>query len=152
MATEIERKYLIKDDILNLPAEGNRIVQGYLWSEIGKSMRIRITKGKGFLTIKTGTNPLSRLEYEYEIPMTDAEELLDQCDKKIEKTRFIIVVARMNWEVDVFEGENKGLIVAEIELKSEDQEFEKPEWLGMEVTQDKRYLNVNLINQPINLW
>ena len=87
MATEIERKYLIKENILTLPAEGNRIVQGYLWSEIGKSMRIRITKGKGFLTIKTGTNPLSRLEYEYEIPMTDAEELLNQCDKKIEKTQ-----------------------------------------------------------------
>ena len=108
MATEIERKYLIKEDLLNLPAEGNRIVQGYLWSEKGKSMRIRITKDKGFLTIKTGTNPLS--------------------------------------------GENKGLVIAEIELESEDQEFEKPEWLGLEVTQDKRYLNVNLINQPISLW
>lgn len=152
MATEIERKYLIKEDLLNLPANGNRIVQGYLWSEKGKSMRIRITKGKGFLTIKTGTNPLSRLEYEYEIPMTDAEELLSQCDKKIEKTRFIIVFAGMDWEVDVFEGENKGLVMAEIELESEDQEFEKPEWLGLEVTQDKRYLNVNLINQPISLW
>lgn len=152
MATEIERKYLIKEDLLNLPAKGNRIVQGYLWSEKEKSMRIRITKGKGFLTIKTGTNPLSRLEYEYEIPLTDAEELLSQCDKSIEKTRFIVLEAGMNWEVDVFEGENKGLIVAEIELTSKDQEFEKPEWLKLEVTQDKRYLNVNLINQPISLW
>lgn len=151
MATEIERKYLIKEDILILPAKGNRIVQGYLWSEKGKSMRIRMTKDKGFLTIKTGTNPLSRLEYEYEIPLTDAEDLLGQCEKKIEKTRFIIEYANMNWEVDVFEGKNKGLVMAEIELESENQEFEKPEWLGLEVTQDKRYLNVNLINQPINL-
>lgn len=152
MATEIERKYLIKEELLNLPIEGNRIVQGYMWSEKSKSMRIRITKGKGFLTIKTGTNPLSRLEYEYEIPMADAEELLAQCDKKIEKCRFIIVFAGINWEVDVFEGENKGLVMAEIELESEDQVFEKPEWLGKEVTDDKRYLNVNLINQPISLW
>ena len=152
MATEIERKYLIKRDFLNFPTQGNRIVQGYLWSEKEKSMRIRITKGKGFLTIKTGANPLSRLEYEYEIPMDDAEELLNQCEKKIEKKRFIIKYAGMSWEVDVFEGENKGLILAEIELDSENQEFEKPDWLGLEVTQDKRYLNVNLINQPISLW
>jgi len=152
MAIEIERKYLIKEDLLNLPAEGNHIVQGYLWSEKEKSMRIRITRNKGFLTIKTGSNPLSRLEYEYEIPMTDAEELLAQCEKKIEKTRFIIVHSGMDWEVDVFEGENKGLIMAEIELLTEDQKYEKPEWLGMEVTEDKRYLNVNLINQPYTLW
>jgi len=152
MATEIERKYLIKEELLNLPTEGNRIVQGYLWSEKSKSMRIRITKGKGFLTIKTGTNPLSRLESEYEIPITDAEELLAQCDKKIEKCRFIIVFAGMNWEVDVFEGENKGLVMAEIELESVDQIFEKPDWLGKEVTDDKRYLNVNLLKNPISLW
>ena len=152
MATEIERKYLIKEEYLKLPEAGNRIVQGYLWSEIGKSMRIRITKGKGFLTIKTGTNPLSRLEYEYQIPLTDAEELLSQCDKKIEKTRFIIVFKGMNWEVDVFEGENKGLVLAEIELESEDQQFGKPEWLGKEVTEDTRYLNANLLKKPISLW
>ncbi len=152
MATEIERKYLIKEELLDLPANGNNIVQGYLWSEKGKSMRIRITKGKSFLTIKTGTNPLSRLEYEYEIPMVDAEELLSQCDKKIEKTRYIIEFAKMNWEVDVFEGENKGLIVAEIELESEDQQFEKPEWLGAEVTEDTRYLDINLLIKPISLW
>jgi len=152
MATEIERKYLIKEELLNLPEEGNRIVQGYLWSEKEKSMRIRITRNKGFLTIKTGSNPLARLEYEYEIPIADAEELLSQCDKKIDKTRYIIELEGMNWEVDVFEGENKGLIIAEIELDTEDQKFEKPKWLGMEVTQDKRYLNVNLINQPYSLW
>ena len=152
MATEIERKYLIKEDLLKLPTEGNQIVQGYLWSEKEKSMRIRITNNKSFLTIKTGTNPLSRLEYEYEIPMTDAEELIHQCDKTIKKTRFSVVEAGMNWEIDVFEGENKGLIVAEIELTSKDQEFEKPEWLKLEVTQDKRYLNVNLVKQPISLW
>lgn len=152
MATEIERKYLIKEEYLKLPETGNRIVQGYLWSEKGKSMRIRITKGKGFLTIKTGTNPLSRLEYEYEIPLTDAEELLSQCDKTIEKTRYLIDYDRMTWEVDVFEGENKGLIVAEIELESEDQQFEKPEWLAIEVTEDTRYLNVNLLKNPISLW
>ena len=152
MATEIERKYLIKEDILILPTKGNRIVQGYLWSEKGKSMRIRLTKGKGFLTIKIGTNPLSRLEYEYEIPLADAEELLDQCDKKIEKIRYIITYVGMDWEVDVFEGENKGLILAELELESESQEFEKPLWLGMEVTEDTRYLNVNLLKKPIRLW
>lgn len=152
MATEIERKYLIKEDDLILPAEGNRIVQGYLWSEKGKSMRIRITKGKGFLTIKMGTNPLSRLEYEYEIPLKDAEELLSKCEKTIEKTRYIITHVGMDWEVDVFEGENKGLILAELELESENQVFEKPLWLGMEVTKDTRYLNVNLLKKPISLW
>lgn len=152
MATEIERKYLIKEELLRLPETGNRIVQGYLWSEIGKSMRIRITKESGFLTIKTGTNPLSRLEYEYEIPLIDAEELLSQCDKTIEKTRFLIEFAGMNWEVDVFEGENKGLILAEVELESENQKFEKPEWLAKEVTEDTRYLNVNLLKNPISLW
>ncbi len=152
MATEIERKYLIKEDVLILPSKGNRIVQGYLWSEKGKSMRIRITKAKGFLTIKMGTNPLSRLEYEYEIPLKDAEELLDKCEKTIEKTRYIITHVGMDWEVDVFEGENKGLILAELELESENQEFEKPLWLGMEVTEDTRYLNVNLLKKPIRLW
>ena len=152
MATEIERKYLIKEDVLILPAEGNRIVQGYLWSEKGKSMRIRITKAKGFLTIKMGTTPLSRLEYEYEIPLKDAEELLSKCEKTIEKTRYIITHVGMDWEVDVFEGENKGLIIAELELESENQEFEKPLWLGMEVTEDTRYLNVNLLKKPISLW
>ncbi len=152
MATEIERKYLIKEDLLILPHKGNRIVQGYLWSEKAKSMRIRITKAKGFLTIKMGTTPLSRLEYEYEIPLKDAEELLSKCEKTIEKTRYIITHVGMNWEVDVFEGENKGLIIAELELESENQEFEKPLWLGMEVTEDTRYLNVNLLKKPISLW
>lgn len=115
-------------------------------------MRIRITKAKGFLTIKMGTTPLSRLEYEYEIPLKDAEELLSKCEKTIEKTRYIITHVGMNWEVDVFEGENKGLIIAELELESENQEFEKPLWLGMEVTEDTRYLNVNLLKKPISLW
>ena len=152
MATEIERKYLIKKELLILPAEGNRIVQGYLWSEKGKSMRIRIRKTTGFLTIKMGTNALSRLEYEYEIPLKDAEELIDKCEKTIEKTRYIVTHQGMDWELDVFEGENKGLILAELELESENQVFEKPLWLGKEVTEDTRYLNVNLLSKPIGLW
>ncbi len=152
MAVEIERKFLIKKEMLTLPSTGNRITQGYLWRELGKSMRIRITQEKGFLTIKMGLQSLSRLEYEYEIPLKDAEELLNKCEKTIEKTRYIITHEGMNWEVDVFEKENKGLILAELELESEYQHFEKPQWLGLEVTNDTRYLNVNLLNTPISLW
>ncbi len=152
MPLEIERKYLIKADLLNLPKEGKKLIQGYIWSDPNKSLRIRIAGNKAFLTIKTGNNPLRRSEFEYEIPMKDAEDLLDLCDSKIEKTRYLIPQNNLFWEVDVFAGENNGLIVAEIELNSEDDTFELPQWIDHEVTNESKYLNVELIKHPFTKW
>lgn len=152
MPLEIERKYLVKLELLKLPKEGKKLVQGYIWSDPNKSLRIRIAGEKSLLTIKTGTNPLSRSEFEYEIPMQDANELLALCDSKIEKTRYLINFNNLTWEVDVFEGENKGLIVAEVELSFEDQEIILPNWIEQEVTNESIYLNVELIKHPFSKW
>ena len=152
MAREIERKYLIKADLLELPKTGKKLIQGYIWSDPDKSLRIRIAGDKAFLTIKTGNNPLNRSEFEYEIPTKDAQELLDICDSKIEKTRFIIPQNNLFWEIDVFKGDNYGLIVAEIELPSENEQFELPTWIDREVTKESNYLNVELIKHPFSKW
>lgn len=152
MPLEIERKYLIKSDLLDLPKEGKKLIQGYIWSDLDKSLRIRIANNKAFLTIKAGNNPLSRSEFEYEIPLKDAEDLLILCDSKIEKTRYLIPQDNLFWELDVFEGENKGLIVAEIELNTEDEQFELPQWIDREVTHESKYLNVELIKHPFSKW
>ena len=152
MSIEIERKYLVKPDLLKLPKEGKKLVQGYIWSDPDKSLRIRIAGEKALITIKTGTNPLSRSEFEYEIPMQDANELLALCDSKIEKTRYIINSKNLIWEVDVFAGENEGLIVAEVELSAEDQKIILPNWIEQEVTSDSKYLNVELIKHPFSKW
>lgn len=152
MPLEIERKYLVKQELLNLPKQGKKIVQAYIWSNPNKSLRIRIAGEKAFLTIKTGTNPICRSEYEYEIPIKDANELLALCDAKIEKTRYLIEFDNLVWELDIFEGENKGLIVAEVELSSKEQKINKPNWLGTEVSEDSKYLNVELIKHPFSQW
>ncbi|PKQ64926.1 hypothetical protein BZG02_03505 [Labilibaculum filiforme] len=152
MPLEIERKYLIKANLLKLPQEGKKLIQGYIWSDPTKSLRIRIAGIKAFLTIKSGTNPLNRSEFEYEIPIQDAQDLLLLCDSKIEKTRYLIPQNNLFWEVDVFEGNNTGLIVAEIELNSADEQFEVPQWIDREVTNDSRYLNVELIKHPFSKW
>ncbi len=152
MPLEIERKYLIKADLLDLPQDGKKLTQGYIWSDPDKSLRIRIAGDKAFLTIKAGNNPLSRSEFEYEIPMKDALELLDLCDSKIEKTRYLIPQNNLFWEIDVFEGDNNGLIVAEIELSSENEQLELPQWIDSEVTNESKYLNVELIKHPFSKW
>lgn len=152
MGIEIERKYLVKKEMINLPKSGKKLIQGYLWSEPDKSLRIRIADTKAFLTIKSGNNILKRSEFEYEIPIKDANDLLKMCDSKIEKTRYLIPYEKHIWEIDVFSGTNKGLIVAEVELTNENEEIKLPNWIHKEVSHDPRYLNVSLIKNPFTQW
>lgn len=154
--TEIERKYLVNSDVfLMLYKSENRIVQGYLSSVPERTVRVRIKGEKGYLTIKGKSNEsgLSRMEWEKEIDVIEAEMLLQICESGvIEKIRYDIPFGNHIIEVDVFEGENKGLIIAEIELKSETEIFEKPDWLGQEVTGDVRYYNAYLSKNPFVIW
>lgn len=154
MAIEIERKFLV--DRFQLPKleNGSKLKQGYIESAPGKVVRIRTSDQKAFLTLKGKTDNYSRLEYEYEIPFKDAEEILDSlCSKPIiAKTRYILLFADKKWEVDVFEKENKGLIVAEIELKSEKETFELPPWILREVSHLKEYRNNFLAEHPYKNW
>lgn len=157
MAIEIERKFLIKDN--NWQEQPGLTVthirQGYLISDEGRTVRVRWRNGKGYLTVKgkPETGSIARLEYEYEIPGADAEALLLLCSRPlIEKKRWLLANGTHTWEIDVFEGENAGLTVAEIELGSENEDFGKPEWLGEEVTYDKRYSNAALSRVPFSQW
>jgi adenylate cyclase len=155
MAIETERKFLVKKTKLCLPSVGYSIIQGYICSGEFPTVRIRIKGDRGYITIKgkSGKSRMSRYEWEKEIPLSDAEELLKLCTSGfIDKTRYEIDYCGNVFEVDVFHGLNDGLIVAEIELASEDQEFEKPSWLGKEVTRDKRYRNSYLSNNPYKNW
>ena len=154
MGTEIERKFLVKENSWRSLAAGTKYRQGYLNSTKERTVRVRTIDDKGFLTIKGITTGASRAEYEYEIPAADADALLDDlCEKPlIEKNRYKIDFEGFVWEVDEFFGENQGLIVAEVELESEDQAFEKPVWIGEEVTGDPKYFNSNLINNPYLKW
>lgn len=154
MGTEIERKFLVKENSWRSLAAGTIYRQGYLNSAKERTVRVRTIDDKGFLTIKGVTTGASRVEYEYEIPVADADALLDDlCEKPlIEKNRYKIDFEGFVWEVDEFFGENQGLIVAEVELESEDQAFEKPGWIGEEVTGDPKYFNSNLINNPYLKW
>lgn len=154
--TEIERKFLTtSDEFKSVSFKQNRIVQGYLSSVPERTVRIRIKDEKGFLTIKGIANEsgLSRFEWEKEIPILEAEALLKICEKGIiDKTRYEVKVGNHIFEVDEFYGENKGLIIAEIELSAEDEVFEKPNWLGKEVTNDSRYYNSYLSKNPFINW
>ncbi len=155
MAVEIEYKYLVKLDLWNevSPAKSVRIIQGYISTEPSKSIRVRMLDQKGFITIKGMAERAKRLEYEYEIPGQDAKELLDSfCTKLVSKTRYYVQHENHTWEVDVFDGLNSGLVVAEIELQSEDEAYSKPEWLGEDVTHDFRYSNSNLSLNPYSTW
>lgn len=155
MATEIERKFLVRNDGWRTHArDGIRMRQGYLSGAEGCSMRIRSGGGAAHLNIKSATLGVWRREYEYPIPLSDAEELLDHLCMRplIEKTRYHVEHAGHIWEVDVFEGDNAGLIVAEIELDSEDEPFEKPAWAGEEVSHEPRYYNVCLVKHPFKEW
>lgn len=154
MAIEIERKFLLAtEEWRNQINKQTIIKQGYLNSHPERTTRIRIKGEKGFFTVKGKSNGNSRLEFEYEIPLSDAEVLLQLCEKPIiEKTRFEIYLDNHTWEIDEFEGENKGLVVAEIELQSEDELFTKPNWLGKEVSDQSKYFNSSLIKNPFSRW
>lgn len=152
MATEIERKFRVKEGAWR-NAKGTRYRQGYLNSAKERVVRVRTVNNKGYLTIKGLTVGASRLEFEYAIPRQDADRLLEICEKPlIEKTRFKVIEAGFVWEIDEFFGDNQGLIVAEVELQSEDQDFPKPGWVLEEVTGDPRYFNSNLIKKPYKMW
>lgn len=143
---EIERKFLVKnkDEVLSIVTYGTRIFQGYLFSEPDRSCRVRIKEQKASVTIKIGLNALIRDEYEFAIPLDEAQNLIRSCEAVIEKTRYLIPEGKLKWEIDVFHGKLEGLILAEIELSHEHQEFNVPSWLGPEVTHNAEYLNVNL--------
>ena len=154
MAQEIERKFLLKSDEWRALATGTAYRQGYLSTDKRATVRVRTVGAQGFLTIKGLTVGAARSEYEYEIPLADALAMLESLAEKplIEKMRYAIPVGGLVWEVDEFFGENAGLIVAEVELGSEDQVFEKPRWVGGEVTADPRYFNANLVKTPFSRW
>lgn len=155
MATEIERKFIVKGDFSKEVCDSQRIVQGYICSQPGRTVRIRIRGEKGFLTIKGPSDDkgLSRYEFEQEIPLPDAEQLLTLCESgAIDKVRHLVRVGKHTWEVDVFHGANEGLVMAEIELASEDEPFEKPDWIGEEVSGDRRYYNSMLTKEPYSQW
>ncbi len=154
MGKEIERKFLVKDDTFKTLAQGTSYRQGYLNSQKERVVRVRTIADKGFLTVKGITTGATRVEYEYEIPVKDAEAMLDElCEKPlIEKNRYKIKQGNFIWEVDEFFGENQGLICAEVELESEAQSYDKPEWIGAEVTGDPKYFNSNLIQNPYKNW
>ena len=152
MPTETERKFLLRSDGWRLGAVGKAYRQGYLSTR--PTVRVRIAGEKGFITIKGAATGFSRPEYEYEIPVSDAAEMLETlCQQPIiAKTRYRVEHAGHIWEVDEFEGENAGLIVAEIELESPDTPFEIPAWVGLEVTNDPRYRNSSLVSYPYSRW
>lgn len=154
MALEIERKFLLKNDSWKEDYSGTIYRQGYIGGQKGVTVRVRIAGDHGFLTIKGPTEGIGRLEFEYQIPTRDADEMLSKlCQESIiEKTRYKIGFAQKTWEIDIFHGVNQGLILAEIELDHEDQQFEKPPWLGQEVTGDKRYFNSYLARHPYSTW
>jgi adenylate cyclase len=153
---EIERKFLVQSsDFKEQAFAQNQIAQGYLSSLPERTVRVRIKGKKGFLTIKGigQQGGMSRFEWENEIPLDEAQELLKLCEKgKIEKTRYEIQSGKHVFEVDEFYGENEGLIMAEIELESETESFERPDWLGKEVTNDERYYNAYLSKNPFKTW
>lgn len=153
MPKEIERKFLVvSDGYKSSPRKYYK--QGYLSVEPDKTVRIRVVGDKGFLTVKGRNNGISRAEYEYEIPAADANDMLDNLVKTgvIEKWRYVCAVDGKKWEVDEFLGDNAGLVVAEIELQSEDEPFTKPAWAGDEVSGDERYYNSSLSQNPYKNW
>ena len=155
MATEIERKFLVTGDFSRQVTSAQRIVQGYICSQPGRTVRVRIRGEEGFLTIKGASDEkgLSRYEFEQKIPLADAEELLKLCEPgAIDKMRNLVPAGKHTWEIDVFHGENEGLILAEIELASEDEPFERPDWIRQEVSGDRRYYNSMLTKHPYKQW
>jgi adenylate cyclase len=152
MPLEIERKFLVTGDDWRR-AEGEYLCQGYLSRDPNRTVRVRIAGDYAWLTIKGLNTGATRSEFEYDIPKSDAQQLLELCEKNcIEKIRRVINHRKHTWEVDEFLGANAGLIIAEIELESEDEAFDPPDWLGAEVTLDPRYYNANLSQHPFSTW
>ena len=154
MAQEIERKFLVNLDLWQPPAQGIRIMQCYLVHAEGMTLRLRLTEDKAFLTLKGATRGISRSEFEYMIPRQDALDMLKEfpVSASVCKTRYYSQVGNHRWEVDIFEGNNAGLAVAEIELASADETFEMPEWVTQEVSDDRRYRNAYLAEHPYKDW
>lgn len=155
MAQEIERKFLVKGDFKSSSLKQTRITQGYLSSVPERTVRVRVKGDKGFITIKGIGNEsgASRYEWEKEIPANEVNELLKICEPGvIDKTRFLVEAGVHTFEVDEFYGDNDGLVVAEVELSSEDEKFDKPSWLGEEVTGDVKYFNSMLMKNPFKNW
>lgn len=155
MAIEIERKFLVENTLWQVHViSRTQIKQGYIATEKNATVRIRIAKGRAMLNIKSATVGIQRSEFEYDIPIEDAEALLEKVAIRpiIEKTRYKVQCGDHVWDLDEFHGENDGLIMAEIELTSEDEAFVMPEWAGEEVSSDPRYYNSNLIQHPYHLW
>ena len=154
MGEEIERKFLVSGEAWRQTAEGTRYRQGFLSTEPERTVRVRVAGPRGSITVKGKNVGARRAEFEYEIPAADAERMLDTLCKRplIEKVRYVLAVGAHTWEIDVFEGDNAGLVVAEIELRREDEAFERPEWVGDEVTDDPRYFNSNLVANPYRAW
>jgi CYTH domain-containing protein len=154
MAQEIERKFLVKRDVWTPAGPGTPYRQGYLSAQKERVVRVRIQGGEARLTVKGATVGLTRAEFEYPIPVADAAAMLDGlCERPlVEKDRHVEVHGGKTWEIDVFHGENEGLVVAELELASEDEPFTKPAWAGEEVSRDPRYANANLARNPYARW
>lgn len=155
MANEIEKKFLVNGEFKHLASKQTRIVQGYLSSVPERTVRVRIKGDKGYITIKGigNVSGASRYEWEKEIPTSEVEELLKICEPGvIDKTRYLVKVDNHTFEVDEFYGENNGLVLAELELSSEDESFNKPSWLGNEVTGDVKYYNSMLMKNPFTKW
>jgi len=156
MPKEIERKFLVNFNEIALPENGENIKQGYfpIADNVKTVVRIRVKASNAYLTIKGENKGAVRAEYEYAIPVNEAVEMLeDMCHKPfIDKTRYEIIVDNHIWEIDIFHGENKGLVIAEIELSEESDKFDLPGWVGKEVTNDPRYYNSNLLLNPYRKW
>ncbi|MDZ8052657.1 MAG: CYTH domain-containing protein [Aulosira sp. ZfuVER01] len=154
MAAEIERKFLVAGDSWRKLAEGSRFVQGYISTAKQATVRVRIVGNQGYLTIKGISVKYTRSEFEYPIPLADAQEMLDTlCDRPlIEKVRYKIEYGNLIWEIDEFDGVNKGLILAEVELSDEQQQIELPTWIGEEVSDNPKYYNSNLVKHPFSQW
>ena len=154
MAVEIERKFLVVDDAWRGLGPATTFRQGYLSTVKERTVRVRVAGNQGTLTIKGITVGATRAEYEYSIPVGDANAMLDElCERPIiEKTRHVVDHDGTTWEIDEFAGVNEGLVVAEVELEHEDATFARPDWIGDEVTDDPRYFNANLIAHPFSTW
>lgn len=156
MGLEIERKFLVRDDSFKRQAyDSSRIKQGYICSERGRTVRVRIRGSRGYLTIKgpSENGGLSRYEFEKEITLDEAEQLMRLCESGIiDKTRYLVRSGHHTFEVDEFYGDNEGLVMAEVELGSDDEPYEKPDFIGKEVTGDRRYYNSQLRVNPFSAW
>lgn len=154
MANEIERKFLVVGNEWKALAAGVHYRQGYLSTIKERTVRVRTVGPRGMLAVKGLTRGVTRLEFEYDIPLADANRMLDDlCERPlIEKVRYTLRAGAITWEIDEFTGENDGLIVAEVELSAADQAFARPTWLGDEVSSDPRYFNANLVRHPYSAW